>query len=344
MRKHWIKLVAVLVVLLLVAIVTARYFVISTSVAKTSAAPTQSGQSADPAGECAQCHEMRPEVLTWQVTAHDKFACTVCHVNKKAANYVGKHQSQDYSKPIKIVDTVPNSVCLSCHTSAENRTSSPSGDLKIPHQKHIDAGVACVKCHYGVVHAKIAERDLTSILPDPSNYEAWTPDIAKKVATKEYILPSMWTCIDCHKVAGVSVKCGTCHTTIPTLPSHDQPTWKTEHGKYARNDLQECINCHATPGVPTFIAQSTGDKAADFARAQQFCYSCHTTRPEFHQKNMVPIHPALVAQLGPQNCLTCHDLKQPGPDEKVPRVYCNQCHWFNSISDIQQQLKQKPPK
>jgi nitrate/TMAO reductase-like tetraheme cytochrome c subunit len=339
-RKHWKKVIVVLVVLILIAVVVG-YFIVAAMSSKAVAAQQQSEQTRSPAGECAQCHEMLPDILTWQVTVHDKFACTVCHINKKAANYVGKHQSENYTKPIKIIDAIPNSACLQCHTEGANRTASPTGDLLIPHQIHLDAGVACVKCHYGVAHAKIAERDLTSIVADSTKYEAWNLDIAKKVATRPFIMPSMWTCIDCHKQANVSRKCSTCHTKIPTLPSHDQPTWRTEHGVYARNGLQECINCHATPGVPISITPSTGDATADFARAQQFCYNCHQQRPEMHGKTMAPIHSILVTQRGPQNCLTCHDLKQPESNAKVTRAYCNQCHWFNSVSDIQKHKKTK---
>ncbi|HWJ03954.1 MAG TPA: cytochrome c3 family protein [Verrucomicrobiae bacterium] len=328
MRKHWIKVVAAIGVILVAGILTGRYFVAEKTAAKEPAPATQQGPPANPSDECAQCHEMKPEVLTWEISAHDKFACTVCHTNKKAADYEGKHQSQAYSKPIKSFDAIPNDTCLQCHSS--NRVTSPTGDLQIPHEKHLKAGVTCVKCHYGVVHAKIAERNVTSILPDPNDYEAWNKDIAKKVATKEYILPSMWTCIDCHKQANVTRKCGACHTTIPTLPSHDQPTWKLEHGRTARNDVGVCAKCHTTPGLPTFITPSTGDKATDFARAQEFCYKCHLQRPEMHEKTMVPLHPKIFAKRGIQNCQTCHDMKQPQANEKVPKTYCNQCHWFQN--------------
>lgn len=342
MHANWRRLVVFLVVLIGI-VALGSYLIIHANSTKAIAEAQQSAQTNSPAGECAQCHEMRPEVLTWEVTAHDKFACTVCHVNKKASNYVGKHQSEDYSKPIKIIDAIPNSACLACHTEAANRTASPAGDLKIPHQKHLDAGISCVTCHYGVAHAKIAERDLTPIIADPTNFDAWNLDIARKVATKEFISPSMWTCIDCHKRANVTTKCGACHKTIPTLPSHDQPIWPTEHGKFARSDLQKCVNCHATPGIPTYVTPSTGDQAADFARAQQFCYNCHLQRPQMHDKSMIPIHPGLVKQLGVQNCLTCHDLKKPTPGEKVPAVYCDQCHWFNSAGDIQTTKLNKNP-
>jgi len=334
LRKDRKKLVAVLGIVILVAILIAVY--VSTRYITATAADTAKRMAPLPpspsttvsqVGECANCHEMKPEVLTWQVSAHEKFACTICHVDKKAANYQGKHESDSYSKPIKIIDAIPNQVCLQCHSA--NRTVSPAGDLKVPHQKHLDNGVACVKCHFGVVHGKIAERDLTPFLPDPTNFDAWNLDVVKKIATKEYIRPSMWTCIDCHKKANVTRQCSACHTTIPTLPSHDQLSWRTDHGKYARNDVQVCVNCHAVPGTPTFIMPSTGDKAADFARAQDFCYKCHTQRPEFHQQNMQTIHPSLVPKRGVQNCLTCHDAQQPKVGENVPKVFCNQCHWFN---------------
>lgn len=325
MRKHWIKVVVVLGVLLLVFLLTARYYVSVAKAAKQSASQANPGQTAALADECAQCHEMRPEVLTWQISAHDRFSCTTCHVDKKAVDYVGKHQNQSFSKPIKVIDAIPNLVCLKCHSS--NRVTSPSGDLKIPHEKHLAANVTCVKCHYGVVHAKIAERDLSGIV-DPNNYDAWNMDVAKKVAIKTYIQPSMWTCIECHKQVNVTRKCGACHTTIPTLPSHDKPTWRAEHGITARNDVEVCTKCHTTPDKPTFVTVSTGDKAADFARAQEFCYKCHLQRPQMHEKSMVPIHPSLVSKRGIQNCLTCHDTKQPKPDEMVPRIYCNQCHWY----------------
>lgn len=326
MRKHWLKIIVVMSFLVVVYLLTARYYSSVAPATKESVPQANTDQTDNLADECTQCHEMRPEVFTWKVSAHDKFSCTVCHADKKAANYVGKHQNQSFNKPIKAIDAIPNEVCLKCHSS--NRVTSPSGDLLIPHEKHLAAGVTCVKCHYGVVHAKMAERDLSNIV-DQNNYDAWNMDVAKKVASKTYIQPSMWTCIECHKQVNVTRKCGACHTTIPTLPSHDKPTWKYEHGVTARTDIEICIKCHTTPDKPTFIAVSTGDKAADFARAQDFCSKCHLQRPQMHEKSMVPIHPNLVAKRGIENCLTCHDRKQPQPGETVPKIYCNQCHWFN---------------
>lgn len=326
MRIHRAKLLGVLGLMLLIAILSTLHFAVPTEQHMLSLPDHRETEAQ--AKECSRCHEMRPEVLTWQVSAHAKFACTVCHLNKNAADFTEEHASQSYSKPIKIKSIIPNSVCLRCHSA--NRVISPSGDVRIPHQKHLKAGIACVTCHYGVVHGKIAERDLTSILPDPTNYDAWNLTIAQKVLSDYYRKPDMWTCLNCHTQRNVTRKCGACHTTIAALPSHDQANWATDHGKYAPANLQSCINCHATPDLPIFIEPGTGDKATDFARAQKFCYKCHLQRPKMHQQSMIPIHPKLVAQKGIQNCLTCHDENKPKANERVPQVYCNMCHWFTA--------------
>ena len=278
------------------------------------------------AGECTGCHEMKPEIATWQVSSHSKIPCTACH-RANPADFQTAHDSQSFDKPIKMTDAIPNAVCEQCHSP--NRVATPSGDLIIPHDKHAAAGVNCVKCHSGVAHAKIAERDVAKGSQD-NNYQEWDITLAKQVSTKYYTQPSMWTCINCHKQANVTRQCRACHTTIPELPSHGQPTWKAEHGKQAEANIGECTKCHVTPGVPQFVSPSTGNKAADFARAQEFCYNCHLERPAMHEGNMVAVHPGKAAQKGVQNCLTCHNTNQPPAGAKVTGTYCNQCHWLQN--------------
>ncbi|MFZ5641375.1 MAG: hypothetical protein ACOY4Q_11910 [Bacillota bacterium] len=276
--------------------------------------------------DCTGCHEMQPEIMTWQISSHSRVPCTGCH-DVDPADYQGKHDTSSFTRPIKISDGIPSSVCMRCHT--ENREATVSGDLIIPHDRHAAAGVTCVKCHSGVVHAKIADRGLTAG-GELGDYKAWNLDVARQAATKYYTQPSMWTCIGCHKQAGITRRCSACHTAIPGLPSHDLPAWKAEHGKTARANIGECTKCHVTPGVPKFLTPSTGDPAADFARAQEFCYDCHLKRPDMHEKSMVPAHPAKVAAKGIQNCLTCHDRDQqkPAGGGKTTGTYCNRCHWL----------------
>ncbi len=268
-------------------------FIILFGVTYTRVIPRETGPQGRQAAvredttECTECHEMLPEIMTWQISSHSKIPCTKCHTGN-TTDYKSKHDNKTFSKPIKIKDGIPNEVCNECHT--ENREYTPSGDLIIPHDRHAAAGVTCVKCHSGVVHARIADRDLTSEA-DLANYQSWNPGVAKKLATSYYSKPNMWTCVNCHRQASVSRKCNTCHTAIQSLPSHDQPNWNTQHGRFARDNISDCAKCHVTPGVDKFETPSTGNLAADFSRAQEFCYSCHLKRPEMHEDSMMPVHP-----------------------------------------------------
>ncbi len=285
-----------------------------------------------PEESCTGCHELTPEVLTWQVSSHSKISCTSCH-DIDTSRYNSAHsnagqpvqEKKSLTVPIKMADAISNAVCEQCHTS--NREATVSGDLIIPHDRHSAAGVLCVKCHSGVVHAKIADRELT-VKGRLSDLEAWNVDEAKKVSTKYYLQPSMWVCLECHRGANVTRKCSACHTSIDSLPSHDAPTWKADHGKTARTGIGDCTKCHVIPGERQFITPSTGDIAADFARAQSFCYRCHLVRPEMHGESMLSIHPAKVVERGIQNCLTCHDKTKPEPGRNITATYCNQCHWL----------------
>ncbi|MHB1125395.1 MAG: cytochrome c3 family protein [Bacillota bacterium] len=277
------------------------------------------------ADSCATgCHEMAPEITTWQASSHSQFDCTQCHqVNLDELRK--KHHSKSFSKPIKVSNLISNDVCTKCHS--KNRQITASGDLIIPHDKHDAQGLPCVKCHAGVVHAKIAERR-TTVQPGFDDYSKWTPALASKVATSYYYSPDMWTCINCHKALSVTTKCGACHTTIPGLPSHDAPIWKTTHGTTARQSIGECTKCHTKPDAPKNLEPSTGDLSADFARVNDFCYNCHVKQPESHRKNMRKNHPVVAANRGLQNCFTCHNSEQPQPSDNVTGTYCNQCHWF----------------
>ena len=286
-----------------------------------TAAPTSPYEGSNK--ECLGCHEMNPEIATWKISSHSKIPCTACH-NVNPADYQSKIGLNQ--RPIKMTTAIHNSVCEQCHTV--NRDVTPSGDLIVPHQKHSAAGVTCVKCHAGVVHAKIAERGITAE-GTLSDYNAWNESAAKKLSIRFYTQPDMWTCINCHKAANVTRRCGACHTTIPDLPSHNSSTWQSDHGKIARANVGECTKCHVTPGQAMFITPTTGDKAADFARAQSFCFTCHNQRPKMHTNTWLRIHPENTIEKGNQNCFTCHDRNQPTKGSNITGTYCNQCHWLS---------------
>lgn len=319
-KKSYLFAGIMLGVILLVAVFSPAI----AKVQKPLAASTSPYERSDK--ECFGCHEMNPEIATWKISSHSKIPCTACH-NINPADYQSKISLNQ--RPIKTTTAVPNSVCEQCHTI--NREVTPSGDVIIPHLKHSAVGIACVKCHAGVVHAKIAERGLT-VEGKLSNYEAWNENSAKQVSIRFYTQPDMWTCINCHKAANVSRRCGACHSIIPELPSHNSLNWKSEHGKIARTNIGECTKCHVTPGQDMFVTPSTGDSAIDFARAQSFCYTCHGQRTAVHPKQWINIHPQKANEKGIQNCFTCHDTNRPTNSKNVTGTYCNQCHWLSKTA------------
>lgn len=314
----------------------------------TTASPAQEGEeSVQPAGAegspqaakpastatvanvaCAECHEMWPEIATWQISSHSKIACEVCH-QVDVKSFRQAHETQTFNKPIKVSQPVPNTVCEQCHSPY--RVATPSGDLIIPHDRHAKAGVGCTACHANVVHANIAARGITA-KAEYSDYAAWTPDMAKKVATLPFVRPSMWTCLNCHKSLKVTTKCAACHTVYTSLPSHEAADWGTRHGIAGRQDVSNCSKCHANKEGPTMVNSGTGDKIIDFERATPFCYNCHKQRPASHSAQWMPNHPAAANSKGMGNCLACHSIEQPKAAANVTGTYCNSCHWFQTAA------------
>lgn len=152
---------------------------------------------------CTSCHEMQPEYLTFQVTSHDKYSCTTCHVTPgignyikskfKVLGYIGKHFTRNYTQPIVSSAPIPTQVCESCHSSMRKVTAS--GDINIPHAKHLQHDIACTACHGGVAHAFAAERGLTT----KENLATWTLAKAEEVSKFDDTKTAMEACMDCHE-------------------------------------------------------------------------------------------------------------------------------------------------
>lgn len=294
---------------------------------KTEAQPAAAGQQLANVS-CAECHEMWPEVATWQISSHSKISCETCH-SVDVGEMKRAKEGGAYSKPIRLKQPVSDAVCDGCHSPY--RVATPSGDLIIPHDRHAKAGVGCLKCHQTVVHAGIAERAVTA-RPDYADYAKWTPETARKVATLPFVRPSMWTCLNCHKSLKVTSKCAACHTVYTSLPSHEDPAWATSHGRVGRQNVSGCSKCHANREGPTMVDSKTGDKIIDFERATPFCYNCHRQRPASHDAQWMPKHPSAAQAKGLLNCFACHSVKQPAAGENVTGTYCNSCHWFEAGS------------
>ena len=127
---------------------------------------------------CSSCHEMTPEFATWQVSSHSKVSCVACHIEPgvkslvthkiSSINQLVEHITGTVPDPIVMPHPIKNEACIECHSMARKVTSS--GDILIPHDKHLEQGIACVACHGGVAHGFVAERGLNG----NKDFSTWT--------------------------------------------------------------------------------------------------------------------------------------------------------------------------
>jgi nitrate/TMAO reductase-like tetraheme cytochrome c subunit len=296
---------------------------------------------------CSSCHEMKPEYYTWKVSTHSEVDCVNCHITPGAENLAkakanGAVQlfqkvTNTYTAPIQMPKDIPNSACEKCH-NMKTREVTPSGDLIIPHDKHLVKNIQCVQCHSGVTHGKIAERNVTF----KSDYSKWDDTLGKSMMSDvKFTSPKMETCIECHKARDVSIACKTCHSTTMVPSSHKQSNFKTDdHGKLAEKDVNKCHKCHQymsddeikgmenVPASRQFLSNGTiqnqSISAQDYAKENTFCKKCHTTRPPSHVSGWSNLHGAIAKQ-DAQKCLTCHDTQFTGFN-KITNVTCSSCH------------------
>lgn len=296
---------------------------------------------------CSSCHEMKPEVYTWQASTHSEVACVNCHIGSGTANYAKakanglveayKKTTNTYTAPIQMPKEIPNSACESCH-DMNKRAVTPSGDLIIPHDKHLSKDIKCVQCHSGVAHGKVSERNVTF----KTDYSKWDTSLGKTMMSDvKFVSPKMETCIDCHKARDISISCKTCHSTGKKPKSHKQADFKTgAHGPIAEKDVKKCDTCHkymsgdevkelqAVPASQQFLnsgnVQGIKITAQDYAKENTFCQKCHATRPESHAKGFIDTH-GTIAKTNKQKCLACHEEQNTGKS-KSSTPSCSTCH------------------
>ncbi|MBI0577696.1 NapC/NirT family cytochrome c [Neobacillus cucumis] len=296
---------------------------------------------------CKTCHEMKPEYYTWKVSTHNEVDCANCHIGSGVKNYAKakanglvqlyEKTTNTYTAPIQMPKEIPNSACEKCH-NMDTRQVTPSGDLIIPHDKHLNKDIKCVQCHSGVAHGKVSERNVTF----KSDYDKWDTTLGKSMMKNiKFRSPKMEDCIECHEARDVSTECKTCHTSTMLPKSHKQTSFKTEnHGKLAEKDVRKCNSCHQfmseeeikdlqdLPASQQFLSTGTVQHksvtAQEYAKENTFCKKCHTTRPKSHGKGFITIH-GQIANQNKEKCLTCHDYQKTGFN-KTSNVTCNSCH------------------
>lgn len=167
------------------------------------------------------------------------------------------------------------------------RAQIPAANLRFSHARHAAQGVPCERCHEGVRRVGLATR---------------------------LELPTMASCVTCHRPGGAPDRCAVCHLTEPdgrlrtrfvdgwmnpprwmSGLHHDADFWFT-HRLSAAQDSRRCAVCH-TEGQ---------------------CAACHDGRVRdrrTHPNDYVTMH-AVDARMNSDRCGSCHRASS----------FCVACH------------------
>jgi nitrate/TMAO reductase-like tetraheme cytochrome c subunit len=269
---------------------------------------------------CKTCHEMAPEHVTFEASAHNQIKCTQCHIEPGAVNMLTHkiHSMKEVyyhivGPPDPIVQTMPvmNVNCIQCHS--ENRLVSATGDVIVNHEGHIKkAKIPCITCHAGVVHAKAVERGINH----KADLDYWTPENAVKLISKKYTSPNMGTCIDCHnKVNNGEKPWEDIAYSLPenTHGKHGNKKEEAGHGsEIATTEVHEDDNVHSEAAVKEhtqdIILQAIGKQKKDVELSMK-CETCHkeVATPKNHDRKQWNQAHGDIAFKNLDKCMDCHE-------------------------------------
>ncbi|EGW38222.1 NapC/NirT family cytochrome c [Desulfosporosinus sp. OT] len=279
---------------------------------------------------CSSCHEMSPEYATWETSSHSKIACVTCHIEPGAVSLVTHkmsslkqlylHLTGKIPETIVMPDPIKNEVCEECHSTARKVTAS--GDIIIPHDKHLQQGIACVACHAGVVHGYVVERGLTAKKDDST----WTATKAETVSTFDDTKLAMEVCLNCHEQVNEGKK--------PWLENQGQG--QTEKQRAEEQGQLKQVAANAT-GKLSEPAQSVTPTNISGLHPPMNCSACHTAikTPDSHQKDDWKTTHGITASQDVTYCASCHSREKERvlvtkntkvQDYARSNTFCADCH------------------
>lgn len=219
------------------------------------------------------------EYSTWAESAHKGVPCQSCHVPPGVISQGGYDLRMVGAFYVSLVapdarlskfETPTIAACEVCH--ANLITTSPSGDLKIPHRAHVDVlNVPCARCHQYLVHQLSPEGKHT---------------------------PTMATCLVCHDGQQAKNACSTCHTAKAAPPGHSGADWLVVHPqKTTEIDCNKCHQWKATWCADCHLQRPTSHAAdwrtshgaavkvrrnCEACHAAPFCVNCHGDVPQLN--------------------------------------------------------------
>jgi len=171
--------------------------------------------------------EMDTFYTSWTTSTHAEVSCQSCHIAPRVvprAMYAVRMLGEFYasivmpSRQPRLFTSPKNEPCTSCHQ--DTRTTSPAGDLKIPHRAHVRVlKLPCVHCHAFAVHKTNPEGKHT---------------------------PRMATCLVCHDGRKARKDCPACHTKKDLPANHKSADWVVVHP--LKQKEFDCKSCHGWTG------------------------------------------------------------------------------------------------
>ena len=226
---------------------------------------------------CSACHIIKPEVATYERTAHYRagVACQQCHTKPGVFNYLIRnlqgatniilYASNSYQRPL--TTAVGTASCVQCHPKSQLERDQVFNNIRVNHTGLREAGYQCTACHADISHpgtqqevARVAQNKMPICarchdgkqLPDDCNicHVGGAPPEEINVPIEGKVPPSQ--CVGCHRSRTI---CADCHHGL--LMPHPVG-WIKAHGPIVvdRGKII-CASCH-TKQDPTFCIDCHG--------------------------------------------------------------------------------------
>jgi len=172
---------------------------------------------------CLSCHDQISEHITsLKATDHGEVKCVSCHetggsISAVTTNVLPRtlHIGAGFFGEQRIsLMSVSTQSCMGCHESDVSYISR-KGNLRISHKEPIEAGMACVRCHY---FATSREHNFADA--------------------------GMSVCIQCHSGERASSQCKTCHASTPSNATTRGPSQQNARALLTDNPQNSCYGCH----------------------------------------------------------------------------------------------------
>jgi hypothetical protein len=298
---------------------------------------------------CSSRHIIKPEVTTYERTAHYRagVACQQCHTKPGVFNYLIKnlqgatniilYVSNSYERPLTTAVGTAN--CVQCHPKAQIERDQVFNNIRVNHTGLREAGYQCITCHADISHpgtqlevARAAQNKMPICarchdgvrLPDDCNvcHVGGAPPEEINVPIEGKVTPS--DCEGCHHGKEGKAVCSDCHHGLQ-MPH--PPGWMKSHGPIVVDRSKSiCVSCH-TKDDPRFCIDCHGLEMPHPGRWLS-SHGDYTQRSEKNKQKCIKCH-------GRNSCIECHGLQMPHPSGWMSQHssvalnspgLCSKCH------------------